>query len=114
VLLGAIKVTTMRAPSDRGADSGTTLGAGVDGTGAAAIEDLRGADCSSVHGKGTSALVVRGGRASRPAKISFFAACQYALALDGFWIYLDLAVVSVRVGWGYCAGGVQAGYLFRG
>src|ERR1700688_917293 len=63
VLLGAINVSTMRAPSERGGDSGSTMATGLGGIGAAAMEHLRGADCSSGNGK---AQAISGGRASRP------------------------------------------------
>jgi hypothetical protein len=35
-------------------------------------------------------------------------------ALHWFWISYKLALVPIWIGWGYCAGGVQAGYLFGG
>jgi hypothetical protein len=34
--------------------------------------------------------------------------------LHWFWISYERTLVPVRVRWGYFAGGVQAGYLFRG
>src|SRR5579863_3751522 len=54
VLPGAMKVSTMRAPSERGGDEGSTAATGLGGTGAAAIQHLRRADCSSANGKCTT------------------------------------------------------------